>query len=88
MAPLLALIRGHHERLDGGGYPDGLKGDQIPTPLRCLSVADVYDALTSDRAYRKAMTTEAALEVMRGEAAAGLWDGRIVDLFARVIEEG
>ena len=50
----LALIRGHHERLDGRGYPDGLKGDAIPLPLRCLSVADVYDALTSDRSYRKA----------------------------------
>ena len=61
MAPLLALIRGHHERLDGRGYPDGLKADQIPVALRCLTIADVYDALTSDRSYRKAMTTDAAL---------------------------
>ena len=88
MAPLLALIRGHHERLDGRGYPDGLVGDQIPAPLRCLSVADVYDALTSDRAYRTAMTTEAALALMREEAAAGMWDPRIVDLLAAVIEKG
>ncbi|HEY6548695.1 MAG TPA: HD domain-containing phosphohydrolase, partial [Vicinamibacteria bacterium] len=55
MAPLLALIRGHHERLDGKGYPDGLRGDEVPLALRCLTIADIYDALTSDRAYRKAL---------------------------------
>src|SRR6185295_17941125 len=61
MAPLLPLIRGHHERLDGRGYPDGLKAEAIPVPLRCLTVADVYDALTSDRSYRKAMPIADAL---------------------------
>jgi putative two-component system response regulator len=85
MAPLLALIRGHHERLDGRGYPDGLKGDQIPVALRCLTVADVYDALTSDRSYRKAMTPEAALELMREESKVGMWDVRIVDTLADVV---
>jgi putative two-component system response regulator len=88
MAPLLALIRGHHERLDGRGYPDGLKGAQVPTALRCLSVADVYDALTSDRAYREAMTVEDALALMRREASVGMWDLRIVDLMAAVVEKG
>jgi putative two-component system response regulator len=82
MHPLLPLIRGHHERLDGKGYPDGLKGDQIPLPLRCLTVADVYDALTSDRSYRKAMTTEAALEIIRREVSVGMWDVRVVDRLA------
>jgi putative two-component system response regulator len=85
MAPLLALIRGHHERLDGRGYPDGLKADQIPVALRCLTVADVYDALTSDRSYRKAMTTDAALELMRQEAGVGMWDLRIVDTLGEVV---
>src|SRR6267143_2093118 len=68
MAPLLALIRGHHERLDGRGYPDALQGDAIPVPLRCLTVADVYDALSSDRSYRKALAREEAMRLMREEA--------------------
>jgi putative two-component system response regulator len=88
MAPLLPLIRGHHERLDGRGYPDGLKADQIPVALRCLTVADVYDALTSDRSYRKAMTVDDALALMRKEATVGMWDLRIVDTMADVAGRG
>jgi putative two-component system response regulator len=84
MAPLLELIRGHHERLDGRGYPDGLKGDQIPLQMRCLSVADVYDALTSDRSYRGALTRADALTLMRQEASVGMWDVAIVDLMERI----
>jgi putative two-component system response regulator len=85
MAPLLGLIRGHHERLDGRGYPDGLKSEQITVALRCLSIADVYDALTSDRAYRRAMTEDAALRVMREEAGMGMWDLRLIDTFANTV---
>ena len=85
MAPLLSLIRGHHERLDGRGYPDGLKAEQIPVALRCLTVADVFDALTSDRSYRKAMTVDAALTLMRREATVGMWDIRIVDTLGEVV---
>ena len=85
MAPLLPLIRGHHERLDGRGYPDGLTADRIPVALRCLTVADVYDALTSDRSYRKAMTSDDALTLMREEATVGMWDRRIVDTLGEVI---
>jgi putative two-component system response regulator len=88
MAPLLHLIRGHHERLDGRGYPDGLKAEQIPVPLRCLTVADVFDALTSDRSYRAAMTVDGALELMRKEATVGMWDRRIVDTLAEVVAKG
>jgi putative two-component system response regulator len=88
MAPLLALIRGHHERLDGRGYPDGLEGDAIPLPLRCLSVADVYDALTSDRSYRKALAQDEAMRLMRQEASVGMWDLRMVDALDRVLERG
>ncbi|HLA76502.1 MAG TPA: HD domain-containing phosphohydrolase [Vicinamibacteria bacterium] len=82
MAPLLALIRGHHERLDGRGYPDGLRGEEVPLPLRCLSISDVYDALTSDRAYRKALPRESALLIMREEAGVGMWDVKLIDTFA------
>jgi len=81
MAPLLPLIRGHHERLDGRGYPDGLRAEALSLPLRCLTISDVYDALTSNRAYRKAMPRDAALRIMREEAAAGMWDVRLIDLF-------
>jgi len=87
MAPLLPLIRGHHERLDGRGYPDKLEGSRIPLALRCLSVADVYDALTSDRAYRRAMTQDSALRVMREEAAIGMWDLQLIDLFAQTLSK-
>src|SRR5712691_1730551 len=88
MVPLLALIRGHHERLDGRGYPDGLKGDEIPVPLRCLSIADVYDALTSDRSYRKALAQEDAFRLMREEASVGMWDLKIVDALAAIAARG
>jgi len=85
MAPLLPLIRGHHERLDGRGYPDGLKADAIPLSLRCLSVADVYDALTSDRPYRAAMPRDVALGVMRKEASVGMWDIRLIETFSETL---
>ena len=82
----MLLIRGHHERLDGRGYPDGLKGDAIPTTLRCLTVADVFDALTSDRPYRKAMPGASALKVMREEASAGMWDASLIEKLGTVLE--
>jgi len=88
IAMLLPLIRGHHERLDGTGYPDGLRSEAIPVNLRCLTVSDIYDALTSTRPYRAAMTRARALAVMRDEAAAGSWDLRLIDLFADVLERG
>jgi len=85
MAPLLPLIRGHHERLDGRGYPDGLAADSIPLPLRCLTVSDIYDALTSERAYRQALPPDEALKVIRAEASAGMWDAGLVDLLADIL---
>jgi putative two-component system response regulator len=86
MVPLMALIRGHHERLDGRGYPDGLKAEQIGVPLRCLSIADVYDALTSDRAYRRALPRAQALKILREEASLGMWDLRLIDALANMLE--
>jgi putative two-component system response regulator len=65
---VLAAIRSHHERLDGGGYPDGLRGAQIPLLARLLTVADCFDALTSTRAYRAALSVPEALDVLRAGA--------------------
>jgi response regulator RpfG family c-di-GMP phosphodiesterase len=62
---VLAGIRGHHERLDGKGYPDGLRGDEVPLLARLIAIPDVFDALTSSRAYRQAMTLHDALEILR-----------------------
>jgi len=86
MAPLLDLIRGHHERLDGRGYPDALRGDAVPVSLRCLTIADVYDAITSDRSYRKALPRDRAFKIMSEEASIGMWDARLVDLFFEKVQ--
>jgi putative two-component system response regulator len=86
MVPLLELIRGHHERLDGRGYPDGLKAEQISLPLRCLTLSDIYDALTSDRAYRRALPKEQAFKIMREEASLGMWDMGLIDKFNDMID--
>ena len=65
---VLPMIRGHHERWDGHGYPDGLSGDSIPLSARILCVADVYDALTTDRPYRRAFEPEHALRLMSADS--------------------
>ena len=65
---VLAAIRGHHERLDGNGYPDGLYGPHIPKLARIIAIADCYDAMTSSRAYREALSAYEAREVLRAEA--------------------
>ncbi len=70
--PVAPLILSHHERWDGKGYPQGLKGEEIPLGARILSVVDYYDALTSDRPYHKAMTPEAALALLQQEAGRAL----------------
>ena len=69
---LAPLAGAHHERLDGHGYPRGLTSAQLTPPMRMLAVADVYEALTSDRPYRPARSSAAALEVMRAEVPARL----------------
>ncbi len=74
------IIRHHHERYDGSGYPDGLKGEQIPLLARILSVADVYDAMISGRAYRKEMPTKEVLRIIQSESGSQ-FDPRIVNLF-------
>jgi putative nucleotidyltransferase with HDIG domain len=73
----------HHERIDGTGYPLGLAGEEIPLIARMGAICDVYDALTSDRAYKRAWTPAAAMEMMTGSH--GHFDGRLLALFAQSI---
>jgi putative two-component system response regulator len=75
------IVRHHHERFDGRGYPDGLAGDAIPLLARIVSVVDVFDALTTDRPYRKALTVEQAFRMMRADAKTGWCDISLVDTF-------
>ena len=82
--PVLPVVRSHHERWDGTGYPDGLKGEEIPLTARILAVADVYDALTSARAHRGAWSGEAALAEI-GRQAGSQFDPAVVDAFSAVI---
>ena len=84
--PVAPLILGHHERWDGTGYPQGLKGSDIPIGARILAVVDCFDALASDRPYHEALTPAAALEQIRNEAGKGL-DPRLVDLFVEKLPE-
>jgi putative two-component system response regulator len=82
---VLPIIRHHHERLDGSGYPDGLKGDQIPLTARILTVVDVYDALSTDRPYRKALSPEETFSIMWKEVSKGWWDGTLVGEFESIL---
>jgi putative two-component system response regulator len=82
---VLPIIRHHHERLDGSGYPDGLKGEEVPVTARVLQIVDVYDALTTTRPYRQALSTAEALEIMDAEVKKGWWDDSIFREFARLM---
>jgi putative two-component system response regulator len=78
---VLPIIRHHHERWDGTGYPDGLAGEDIPLSARVLQVVDLYDAFTTQRPYKSAYSAEKAFEIMRDETARGWWDGRLIEAF-------
>jgi diguanylate cyclase (GGDEF)-like protein/putative nucleotidyltransferase with HDIG domain len=82
--PVAPLIRSHHERWDGLGYPSGLSGEQIPIGARILSVVDCFDAVTSERPYRPALSPDAAIRMIQGEAGKAL-DPAIVAEFARLV---
>jgi putative nucleotidyltransferase with HDIG domain len=81
------IIRCHHERYDGKGYPDGLQGKGIPLLGRILSVADVYDAIASDRAYRKKMEESKILKIMY-DGAGTQFDSEVIDIFKKLYEKG
>jgi putative two-component system response regulator len=76
-----AIVRHHHERLDGSGYPDGLRGDAIPLLAQIIGIVDVYDALTTARPYHAAQTPEAAFAELRREVARGWRSGELVEAF-------
>src|ERR1700680_2953086 len=82
---VLPIIRHHHEKLDGSGYPDGLKGEQIPLTARILQITDIYDSLSTDRPYRKALSSEEAFATMREEVKRGWWEGSILDEFETLV---
>ena len=85
---VLPIIRHHHEKLDGSGYPDGLRGDDIPVTARVLQIVDVYDALTTVRPYKPAFSITDALQTMKQEVAKGWWDPHIFDQFERLVRSG
>lgn len=78
MAQFIPGVRSHHERIDGLGYPDGHRGNSIPTNGRILAVADAFDAMTSDRPYRKGMSKEKALSILQ-QGKETQWDSTFVD---------
>ena len=77
---LLPIIRWHHEKLDGSGYPDGIKGSAFPVPSQILQLADIYDAITTDRPYHRARTRQGAVEFLHSEAKKGWRDAELVRL--------
>jgi HD-GYP domain-containing protein (c-di-GMP phosphodiesterase class II) len=86
-APYLGIVELHHENWDGTGYPYGLKGEEVPLAARIVHVADAFDAMTSDRPYRRGMRTEVALDILR-ENAGTQFDPVVVDAFCRLAQEG
>lgn len=86
LADVVPLIRTHQEKYDGTGYPEGLRGEEIPLGSRILAVVDAYSAMTDDRVYRSGISHEEAVEELRN-CAGGHFDPRVVDIFLEVLEE-
>ena len=84
---VLPIIRHHHEKWNGSGYPDGLKGEQIPITARILQITDIFDALTTDRPYRKALPLQEAFAILHKEVERGWWDGSILDEFESAVHK-
>lgn len=84
LADLIPAVRGHHERVDGGGYPDGLSGDRIPLSARIIAVADSFDAMTSDRPYRKGMPVTVAIEELQANSGTQ-FDAHVVSAFLTLL---
>ncbi len=86
LAPVLPIIRHHHERVDGLGYPDGVSGSDLTLGPRIVSIADAYDAMTSNRPYRKGIPPIEALKIFEREKGGGQWDTELVDHFIQMIK--
>ncbi len=84
---LVPMVRHHHEFFGGGGYPDGIAGEQIPFGARILTVADAFEAMTSDRPYRKSMALERAIEILESEKGRQ-FDPDIVTAFLKILQQG
>jgi len=79
------IVYHHHERWDGKGYPDGIKGERIPLGARIVAAIDAFDAMTTDRPYRDAMPTDAAMDILR-DGAGQQWDPRVVQVLVETLD--
>jgi len=86
LGDVVAGVRHHHEHFDGSGYPDGLRGEEIPLLARVIQIADVFDALTSTRSYRKAFVWGKALNILREESGTTV-DPKLVTVFDQIIRD-
>jgi HD-GYP domain-containing protein (c-di-GMP phosphodiesterase class II) len=84
LKPALSIPYSHHEKWDGSGYPQGLKGEAIPYEARIFAIVDVWDAITSDRPYRKAMSFQEALEYIESESDHH-FEPKVVQAFKRLL---
>ncbi len=87
MRKTLPVVYAHHERLDGSGYPEGISGDAIPVTVRIVTIADIFDALTTDRAYRGALSVETAFEILQDGVVRGWWDRDGVEVLRATVDE-
>src|SRR6185295_12241499 len=88
LAPVRAIVRHHHERLDGSGYPDGLRGDEIPLVAQIVGIVDAYDAITTSRPYRAARSAREATMELSEDSRKGKFDGTLVQTFIGLLESG
>jgi putative two-component system response regulator len=86
LAPVRPIVRHHHERLDGSGYPDGLRGDEIPLLAQIVATVDVFDALTTTRPYRRALGFDDAIRELQADVESGLLNKRLVDVLAETLK--
>ena len=87
MRKTLPVVYWHHERLDGSGYPEGISGAAIPMTVRIVTIADIFDALTTDRAYRGALSLDTAFEILQDGVVRGWWDRDGVGLLRATVDE-
>ncbi len=85
LQPVLPIIRYHQERYNGSGYPEALTGNEIPVHARIIGLVDCYDALTTDRTYRRALPKDFAIQIMQKEMAAGLWDPDLFKILREIL---
>ena len=88
LLPSLSVIRNHHERYDGAGHPDHLESDKIPVMARIAAIADSFDAMTTDRPYRRAMSLLDAVAILENEKNSGQWDTKLLAEFIRIVKNG